>query len=154
MESDIRSNLTDATLQMLQGLIRINIDSAEEFAEAAKHASDNGLSILFLDISAQHTKNAIELQEYVKWNGETPRAEGSVAATLHRIWLNIRSRLSGGDRRVLLSNIEKVENHVVQAYDDALTETTGSEVHDVLAVQFESIRPNYGKVASLRDAAD
>ena len=95
---------------------------------------------------------ASELQSLVDFNGEEAEDDGSVAAKTHRIWINIRSKINGGDPYVILIEAERGEDHIKEAYEDILKETAGSAVNDVLTAQYAKVKAGHDKVRDLRDA--
>ena len=151
MNTESKLNLDEQTLSKLQELIRINLDSEKGFDQAAKQIEDQGIADLFTELAGQRSQYATELQEYVEWNGETPRDEGSYAAALHRTWLNVRSKLNGGDTHAVLSEAERGEDQIKEAYEDALRTTTGSAMNDVLTRQYAAIKQGHDRVRDLRD---
>lgn len=152
MSAETKTNLSDQTISKLQQLIRINIDSEQGFDEAATQIADSRIADLFTELSGQRSQYATELQDYVQWNGETPRDKGSYAAAFHRTWLDIRSMLSGGDSHAVLSEAERGEDQIKKAYEDALLETAGSAMNDVLTRQYASIKKGHDRVRDLRDS--
>ena len=151
MSVESKTNLNEATISQLQELIQINIDSTEGFQEAAKQIEDMSVSSLFVELAAQRSQNATELQDYVEWNGEKPRDEGSYAAAFHRTWLDLRAMISGGDTHVILAEAERGEDSIKSAYEDALKETAGSAVNDVLTRQYADIKAGHDRIRDLRD---
>lgn len=151
MSVETKTSLTDATVLKLQELIRINIDSEEGFQEAAKQIEDANVTGVFTELGSQRAQNAMELRNYVQWNGEKPRDEGSYAAAFHRTWMDLRSKLSGGDAQVILSEAERGEDSIKKAYEDALKDTAGSAVNDVLTRQYANIKAGHDRIRDLRD---
>lgn len=151
MSVESKTNLNEATVSQLQDLIRINIDSQEGFQEAAKQIEDLSVSALFTELAAQRSQNATELQEYVAWNGKKPREEGSYAAAFHRTWMDLRAKLSDGDTHVILAEAERGEDSIKSAYEDALKETAGSAVNDVLTRQYANVKAGHDRIRDLRD---
>ncbi len=152
MSVETKTNLDSTTVSKLQDLIRINIDSEEGFQEAAQQIEDVNVNGVFTQLAAQRSQNATELQDYVQWNGEKPRDEGSYAAAFHRTWLNLRSILSGGDVHVVLAEAERGEDSIKQAYEDALKQTAGSAVNDVLTRQYANVKAGHDRIRDLRDS--
>ncbi len=151
MSVETKTNLNKKTVSQLQDLIRINIDSEEGFQEAAKQIEDVSVTGVFTELAAQRTQNATELQDFVQWNGEKPRDEGSYAAAFHRTWLDLRSMLSGGDTHAILSEAERGEDSIKQAYEEALKDTAGSAVNDVLTRQYANVKAGHDRIRDLRD---
>ena len=78
--------------------------------------------------------------------------DSSVAAKTHRIWINIRSEINGGDTYVILIEAERGEDHIKQAYEEVLQETAGSSMNNVLTNQYRVVKNGHDKVRDLRDA--
>lgn len=151
MSVETKTSLKSATISKLQDLIQINIDSEKGFREAIEQIQDSRLTGVFAELSAQRSQNATELQDYVQWNGEKPRDEGSYAAAFHRTWMDLRSKLSAGDAHVILSEAERGEDSIKKAYEEALKETAGSAVNDVLTRQYANVKAGHDRIRDLRD---
>ena len=85
-------------------------------------------------------------------NNEDAQDDGSVAAKLHRVWINIRGKLNGGDAHAILAEAERGEDHIKEAYEDVLTETAGSAMNDVLTAQYAKVKEGHDKIRDLRDS--
>lgn len=152
MSLETKTDLNPATVEKLQKLIRANIDSYNGFHESAEELKDSQLSSLFRAIGDERSAMASELQKYVEFNGKEAEDDGSVAAKTHRIWINIRSKLSGGDAKVILTEAERGEDHIKHAYEEVLKETAGSAMNDVLSSQYAKVKAGHDKIRDLRDS--
>ena len=148
---ETKTNLSSDTLARLQQLIRINIDSEKGFAEASHEIEDKLIATMFVELGRQRANNALELQKYVEWNGDSPVIEGAYVAALHRAWLGVRSVLSGGDAHSILSEAERGEDSIKHAYEDALIATAGSAMNDVLTRQYAIVKAGHDRVRDMRD---
>ena len=152
MSLETKANLNDETIAKLQKLIRANIDSYNGYHESAEEMDDAKLTSLFKEIGDQRSAMASALQNVVEFNGEDAEDDGSVAAKTHRIWINIRAKLNGGDPYVVLAEAERGEDHIKAAYEDVLKETAGSAMNDVLTQQYAVVKAQHDKIRDLRDA--
>ncbi|SRR6056297_1299422 len=152
MSLEAKTDLNEQTIDKLQKLIRANIDSYNGFHESAEEVRDPKLAALFKEIGNQRSAMASELQKFVEFNGEAAEDDGSVAAKTHRIWINIRSKINGGDPHVILTEAERGEDHIKHAYEDVLKETAGSAMNDVLTDQYAVVKAGHDKVRDLRDS--
>lgn len=152
MSLETKTDLNDSTIQKLQKLIRANIDSYNGFHESAEEMDNTQLSMLFRELGDQRSAMASELQKFVEFNGEEAEDDGSVAAKTHRIWINIRAKLNGGDPYVILIEAERGEDHIKAAYEDVLKETAGSAMNDVLTDHYRVVKAGHDKVRDLRDS--
>tara|TARA_R110002073_G_scaffold149182_2_gene302670 strand:+ start:16329 stop:16799 length:471 start_codon:yes stop_codon:yes gene_type:complete len=152
MSLETKQSLSEATVKKLQKLIRANIDSYDGFRESAEELSDKKLATLFREIANERSALATELQNYVQWNGEEAEDDGSASAGVHRAWINVRSKLNGGDPYVILIEAERGEDHIKNAYEEVLKDTAGSAMNDVLLSQYAVVKAGHDKVRDLRDA--
>src|SRR3954453_10856808 len=81
----------DAVISTLNGLIETCKDGQNGFKEAAEGVEPSDLKSLFYEVSQQRSQFAGELQSLVQSLGGAPENTGSVAAALHRGWINIKS---------------------------------------------------------------
>ncbi|QDV40358.1 hypothetical protein Enr13x_01640 [Stieleria neptunia] len=152
MSLETKTNLNDVTITKLQKLIQANLDSYEGFHEAAEKLDHEQLSTLFRSIGNERSAMASELQQYVEFNGEKAQDDGSVAAKMHRLWIDIRAKLNNGDPQVILNEAERGEDHIKEAYEEVLKETAGGAMNDVLTAQYAKVKAGHDKIRDLRDA--
>ncbi|TWU58265.1 PA2169 family four-helix-bundle protein [Rubripirellula reticaptiva] len=152
MSLETKTNLNETTVNKLQELIRANIDSYNGFHESAEEIDDSKLTALFKQLGDERSAMASELQKFVEFNGKEAEDDGSVAAKTHRIWINIRAKINGGDPYVILIEAERGEDHIKEAYEEVLKETAGSAMNDVLTAQYVKVKAGHDKVRDLRDA--
>lgn len=145
-------DLNEDTLEGLQDLIQLNIDSAEGFRDAAEKVDDNALSSLFSRLSQERFTQSQELKRYVGMNGEEPEDSGTAKGTVHRLWMDLRAAINGGDPKVILIEAERGEDAIKEKYEEVLKETAGSPLNGVLQRQYVAVKSGHDKVRDLRDA--
>lgn len=151
MAVETKDTLSAATISQLQELIQSNIDSRDGYRQAAQAIDDVTLSSAFEQLALERDAQADELARYVAWNGETVRREGSVAAAIHRTWMSVREMLTTDDRYAMLSEVERGEDSIKSAYEDALKNTAGSAMNDVLLQQYSKVKASHDRIRDLRD---
>jgi uncharacterized protein (TIGR02284 family) len=151
MTLETKTNLEPSTINQLQELIQINIDSRDGFQLAAEKIDDMTLSTLFRSLAHQREEQANELARFVEWNQEMPRHEGSYAAAFHRAWLTIREQLSSNNLYAVLAEAERGEDQIKSAYESALKENPGSGMTDVLNHQYAQVKAAHDRIRDLRD---
>jgi uncharacterized protein (TIGR02284 family) len=77
---------------------------------------------------------------------------GSVAATLHRGWINIRSAVAGQDDGAVVSECERGEDAAVSAYRDALDEDLPANIRAVVERQYAEVKQAHDRIRSLERA--
>ena len=104
---ETKLTLRDDTVDALQDLIEVNIDSASCLEEAADAVDDDSLTQFFTHIATHRRAHASELQSYVAANREEPETEGSFGGEARKLWVNLRSAINGGDPKVVLIEAER-----------------------------------------------
>ena len=146
------STLTEDTIKGIQNLIEINIDSSKGFEEAADKIDNADIANLFRQCGRERDQYASQLKSIVLVNGEEPEDSGSLKATAHRWWLNIRGTVQGGDEHAVLAEAERGEDAIKHRYEDTLKETAGSAVNDVLQQQYAGVKARHDQIRDMRDA--
>src|SRR5829696_5941992 len=113
----------DNVISTLNNLIETCKDSEDGFRTAADGVKNSELKTLFLTYSQQRAQFAAELQNEVRNLGGDPEDAGSVAASLHRGWINIKSTVTGEDEGAVISECERGEDSAVKNYREALDES-------------------------------
>ena len=144
----------DDAISTLNGLIETCKDGQEGFKTAAEGVQRSDLKSLFHEFSQQRAKFAGELQSLVRTLGGDPENSGSVAGTLHRGWIDIKSAVTGRDDEAILNECERGEDSAKDAYKSALKEGLPANVRSTVETQYQSILAAHDRVRSLRNAAD
>ncbi len=142
----------DDVISTLNGLIETCKDGQDGFQEAAEGVERSDLKSLFYEFSQQRAQFAGELQQLVQSLGGDPENSGSVAAALHRGWINIKSAVTGKDDNAILSECERGEDSAKNNYKAALEESLPANVMEVVQRQYEAVQSAHDRVKALRDA--
>jgi uncharacterized protein (TIGR02284 family) len=110
----------DYDIRMLNALIAATLDSADGYAEAAKESSRYGE--LFAARGFERRAAATVLQEHVATLGGTSPDEGTLLAAAHRLFVNLRHALGGGEVAVV-DEVERGEDHIKAKFDDAMKDS-------------------------------
>lgn len=143
--------LREETLEKLQDLIEVNIDSCEGFTTASDQVNEDALANLFAQLAQDRAGFAAELQDYVRLNDETPDDDASATGAAHRLWLQVRAALNGGDAKVILIELERMEDKIKHTYEEVLEET-GGVLREVLQRQYAQVKAGHDRVRDLRDS--
>lgn len=152
MSIETKYDLKQETIETLQDLIRMNIDSAKGFREASDLLDDSLLAGKLTSIANEREQQASVLQEYVTVNHDEPRREGSYAAALHRTWMNARAQFTSDNSYAVMAEAERGEDQIKAAYEDALKKNPGTAMNDVIMKQYEQVKSDHDIVRDLRDA--
>lgn len=139
-------------ISTLNNLIETCKDGQQGFAQSAEGVESSNLKSYFYEVGQQRAQFAGELQSLVRELGGDPENSGSVAATLHRGWINIKSAVTGKDETAILNEAERGEDVAVKAYKDALAEDLPANVRSAVQNQYTQVQAAHDKVRDLRDS--
>jgi uncharacterized protein (TIGR02284 family) len=144
----------DDVISTLNGLIETCKDGQDGFKEAAEGVERSDLKSLFYEFSQQRAQFAGELQSLVQSLGGDPENTGSVAAALHRGWINIKSAVTGKDDGAILSECERGEDSAKNNYKAALEEPLPANIAETVQTQYVAVQAAHDRIKALRDAAN
>src|SRR5690606_8022579 len=104
-------------LKELDKLIETLRDGQEGYREVSENVEDHQLKAVFSRYSQQRASFAGELQEYEHRLGKSDAEDDtSAAGKLHRGWLNLRDAVSKRDRKAMLDECERGDEHAVKRF--------------------------------------
>ena len=141
-------------ISTLNGLIETCKDGQNGFKEAAEGVERSDLKSLFYEFSQQRSQFAGELQSLVQSLGGDPENSGSVAAALHRGWINIKSVVTGKDEGAILNECERGEDSAKGTYKDALEQALPANIMETVQNHYVAVQAAHDRVKALRDSAN
>jgi len=144
----------DDVISTLNGLIETCIDGQDGFTVAAEGIERSDRKSLFYEFAQQRSQFAGELQNLVQTLGGDPENSSSLAGTLHRGWINIKSIVTGQDEASILNECERGEDNAKKMYKEALEQGLPAHVLDTVQNQYTSIQSAHDRVKALRDSAN
>ena len=144
----------NTAVSVLNNLIQVNKDGENGYNEAAQGVKSSDLKDLFIRYSQQRSQFAGELQDEVRKIGGDPETSGSLTASLHRGWIDIKSAVTGQDETAILSECERGDDNAVENYQNALKEALPSEVNSVIERQYMQIKEAHDRIKGLRNMSN
>lgn len=141
---------TSEFISVLNNLIETCKDGENGFREAAQEIRNPELKALFLDFANQRGQYAVELQQRVSQLGQTPENTGSVAASLHRRWIDLKSSLTGKSDQAVIDECERGEDIALESYRNALASDLPSDLRTLVERQFSGVKAAHDKVRDLK----
>ena len=139
-------------IKIVQELVSTCRDGQNGYRDAAEHVTDSNLRQFFNQQSLERAGFAGELEQELIALGETnPDRSGSVAAGIHRAWIDVKTALGGGDETIL-SSVEAGEDAAVKSYKEVLGQSRLPEhLATLVRKQLVSVQAAHDHVRSLRD---
>jgi uncharacterized protein (TIGR02284 family) len=141
-------------ISAINNLIETLKDGEKGFKEASKAVKDPQLKSLFQEYSQQRHRFATELQGQARSLGESdPEKTSSAAGAMHRAWINLKSAVTSGDDKAILSECERGEDSAVHEFEEAMQDGLTGSLREIVSRQFSEIKSAHDRVKHLRDAA-
>jgi uncharacterized protein (TIGR02284 family) len=136
---------------IVQCVIGILVESQEVLVTVGEKLQDPTLKRYFLTESLKRADFIDELGTALGEQGvRRLRDRGSVAATLHRTWARLKSRLFGGDHSLLVT-AEQGEDAVRETYSKAMETNLPGSLRQILMAQARHIQLTHAYVETARD---
>ena len=138
-------------IKTLNSLIATTLDSADGYAEAAKDAQGDSLVALFRSRSSERRTAASRMQQGVRSLGGEPEDEGTMLASAHRMFVNLRTSLTSHDNKAVVEEVERGEDHIKHKFEDAMKDpeispATMTLISDV----YTSVRSGHDQMRNLK----
>lgn len=144
---------TDDVISTLNNLIETCKDGQNGFQTAADGVKTSELKTLFHTYAQQRAQFSGELQTEVQRLGGDPENTGSVAASLHRGWINIKSAVTGQDEGAVIAECERGEDSAVKNYKDALAGNLPENIRSIVQSQYTQVQEAHDRIRSLERAS-
>lgn len=143
----------DDVISTLNNLIETCKDGQNGFQTASDGVKNSELKTLFLAYSQQRAQFAGELQNEVRRLGGDPEKTGSVAASLHRGWIDIKSAVTGEDEGAIIAECERGEDSAVRNYRDALEGNLPENIRTIVESQYRQVKEAHDRIRALEKAS-
>ncbi len=143
--------MDDKIESILNELIETSKDGEKGFMKSADDAHDPKLKSVFTEGARRCREGATQLQEQVRALGGDPEKSGSVAAAIHRGWMNVKQAVTTRDDKAILEECERGEDYAKAEYKKALDFNLPVGVRAIVERQYQGVIANHDRVRSLRD---
>ncbi|MDQ3193670.1 MAG: PA2169 family four-helix-bundle protein [Bacteroidota bacterium] len=146
----------EKSLSELNALIEINNDRIEGYDSAIKETDETDLKNMFTQFMQTSQKCKQELVSEVQKLGGKPEEGTKTTGKLYRLFMDLKSAMTGKDREAILNSCEYGEDVAVDTYKDCMkdnSECFTPEQQSMLKKQYEMIKADHDKVRSMRDAS-
>lgn len=134
----------------LNDLIATTFDSIDGYLDAAKNAESDRLVALF-DQRAIERRAVIDLlrREVIRLGG-THQDDGSLSASAHRMFFNLKSAVTGRDEPAIIDEVNRGEDHIKAKFEEAMADTELSPaVLRTIRECYAAIRQGHDKMRDL-----
>lgn len=148
----------EAIADVINDLVKINNDRIEGYEKAISEINDadgEDLKPLFAGMIAKSKQFKTELEAIVLMNDGEIAKGALVTGKLYRAWMGVKSILTAGGRRTILSSCETGEDAVKKAYEQALdNKELPDGVRLLIEEQKSILQESHDTIRTLRDRAE
>ncbi len=136
---------TSHDIRTLNGLIATTLDSADGYEAAAKDAVNGRFTDRFSARASERRRVVTELQAEVSRQGGNPEDDGTVLASAHRVFLDLKAAVTGKDDKAIVNEVERGEDHIKSKFESAIQD------HDLSAKTKAAVGAAWGSIKSGHD---
>jgi len=135
----------------LNDLIATTFDSVDGYTEAAKNSENERFVTLFKARAGERQTVITTLRSEVTRLGGTPEDDGTMLGGAHRMFLNLKSAVTGRDDKAIVAEVEQGEDHIKHKFESAIGDPELSpEVMTVIRETFTSIKQGHDAMRDLK----
>jgi uncharacterized protein (TIGR02284 family) len=142
----------EQAISTLNDLIQTCKDGENGFLTAAEGVTDPQVKTAFMEYSRQRAQMARELQDEVRGLGGDAEKSGSISASLHRGWINIKSTVTGKDEHAVIAEAERGEDIAKAVFEKALKEPLPAQVLALVQRMAGQVREAHDRVRAMEKA--
>jgi uncharacterized protein (TIGR02284 family) len=144
------TSLSDA----LEELAKLARDGELGYRTAAGDAKDADLQKLFNELAQERGDIADELESHIKKHGgKVPQKGGTMAGQAHRMFVDLKSAITGGNRKAVLNEVARGEGLAEAAYDAIKRIDMPADLKPVIQKQHDRVKQARDHVRELAKAA-
>lgn len=124
----------------LNDLLTYLHDSEKGLKECAKVIKKETLKPILMAESHERYAMIQSLESQLRSAGEKPTERGTVAGPMHRLYLDLKALITNGDEDVLLTEIKRGDNALINSYKEILREDLPLDLDRTLHAQLDHIQ--------------
>lgn len=141
----------DDMIAILNDLIQTCKDGEAGFRACAEERAEQHFKVPFMDRAIDCAAASRTLQALVSANGGVPESAGTISASLHRRWIDIKQAILGKDEKTVLDECERGEDVALLSYRNALGKGLPAAIRAIVESQYQGVLRNHALVRLLRD---
>ncbi|QED36920.1 PA2169 family four-helix-bundle protein [Antarcticibacterium arcticum] len=152
---EAKENSHNELVENLQELLEKNLDAEKGFKNALDETKNVHLKQFFKKQAIQKNRFVTELDYVIRSLNEEPKEKGSTLGGLHRVWMDLKTSLSGDKDEAVLEEVIRGEKASEKEYEEKLKDHFFPvDIAELLNKQLAEIRLTLAKVKTLEDLAD
>lgn len=144
---------TSHDISTLNDLIATTFDSVEGYREAGKNSEGTRYVSMFNARAVEREAVIATMRGEVTRLGGKPEEDGTMLGGAHRMFLNLKSVVTGRDDKAIIAEVEQGEDHIKARFEDAMddTELSPGAMH-MIRECFASIKQGHDEMRDLKQS--
>lgn len=140
-------------IDVINELITFNNDRVVGYELAAKETEDLSLKTIFQNFAVESRQHISVLSGEVTKLGGEPSKVTTTSGKVYRAWMEIKTALTGKNRKAIIESCEYGEDVILEAYDTALNAESSlpEDLIDIIIDQRNELQESHNTVKALRD---
>lgn len=135
----------------LNDLIEVCENGAAGYARAGEILKeDRQLTSLFSKYGSERSSFADRLKSEVEHLGGKPKDSGTIAGAAHRAWFDVKTTFSSNDRKAVINEVERGEDHALEAYREASKQPLIGTARMLVQDQLTRVADAHDKIRGLK----
>lgn len=142
----------EKTFDALNKLVEINNDRIEGYEKASDNTEERDLKELFSTFKQTSRKCQRELISEIGKLGKKATEGTTASGKFFRTWMDVKSALTGKDRKAILNSCEYGEENAHKTYQSVLdneSEHLNHEQRSMISAQHNLLKADQGKIKSM-----
>jgi uncharacterized protein (TIGR02284 family) len=142
-------------ISVLNSLIATTLDSVDGYETSAADIEDASLASMFTARASERRNVVSQLQAEVSRLGGNPEDDGTILAGAHRMFVNLKSAVTGQDNKAIVNEVERGEDHIKAKYEAALNDADLSpETRSVIQTAWQSVREGHDQMRDIKHSME
>lgn len=142
---------TSHDISTLNDLIATTFDSVNGYTEAAKNSDNQRFVAMFTARSVEREAAIRTLRAEVVRLGGRPDDNGTVMGGAHRMFMNLKSVVTGRNETAIIAEVEQGEDHVKAKFEDAIADGDLSpQVMHTIRECYVSVKQGHDEMRDLK----
>jgi uncharacterized protein (TIGR02284 family) len=138
-------------VERLNGLVEAARDGERGYRTAAADVNNSELQSIFEEYAEQRAKFVRELEAEVERLGGAPAQSGTVAAAVHRGWMDLKGALTGGGVHAIVAACETGEDAAQAAFERVVNLEISGATRVLVEKQWRQIQEAHQRMRHLKD---
>jgi uncharacterized protein (TIGR02284 family) len=145
------SGSASGDVTVLNTLIATLLDSIEGYQKSAEDVENPRFRELFNERARERQQVVTRLQAAVAQAGGTPEDEASTLGSIHRVFVDLKSAVTGRDDEAIVKEVERGEDYLKNKFETALENADLSPTsRNAVSEAWTSVKEGHDQMSQLK----